>query len=229
LSGLLNGRYTCAGAAPVGYASEYFFTPALEPCYTCAMEFCSNCGHRLTSRVPEGDTRTRDCCNQCGTIHYVNPKLVVGTIPVWGSQVLLCRRAIEPRRGYWTLPAGFMEMDETTAAGALRETDEEAGAQVELGPLFSMFDVVHVGQVHVFYRARLLDRNFHPGIESLEVRLFEESEVPWADLAFRTVSLTLEHFFSDRQAGTFGLHTGAIQWPREASTARAALPQTAPT
>jgi ADP-ribose pyrophosphatase YjhB (NUDIX family) len=142
--------------------------------------------------------------------------MVVGTIPVWGTQVLLCRRAIEPRKGYWTLPAGFMEMDESTDEGAVRETAEEAGARIELGPLFSIFDVVHVGQVHIFFRARLLDCDFHPGIESLEVRLFDEAQVPWGEIAFRTVSLTLEHFFRDRSTGVFGTHTGAIRWSRGA-------------
>jgi len=186
------------------------------------MKYCSNCGHTLVSRVPPGDARPRDCCDNCGAIHYQNPKLVVGTIPVWGDRVLLCRRAIDPRKGYWTLPAGFMELGETTGEGALRETDEEAGARVELGPLFTVFDVVHVAQVHVFFRARLLDCDFQPGTESLEVRLFDEAEVPWSEIAFRTVTLTLEHFFQDRQSNLFGLHTGAIRWSRGSSV------QTAP-
>ena len=177
-----------------------------------ANNFCSVCAHAIVMRVPPGDNRPRACCDHCGTIHYVNPRMVVGTIPVWGDEVLLCRRAIEPRRNYWTLPAGFLEVDETTAAGAARETDEEAGAHIELGPLFTMFDVVHVHQVHLFYRARLLDTVFDPGDESLEVQLFREADIPWPEIAFRTVSLTLKHYFEDRARGEFGTHTGAIEW-----------------
>ena len=122
------------------------------------MRYCSMCGSSVTLRVPGGDNRLRACCDQCGTIHYVNPRPVVGTIPVWGDEILLCRRAIEPRHGKWTLPAGFMEVGETTAGGAMRETLEEAGARIELGPIFSVIDVPHVEQVHIFFQARLLDR-----------------------------------------------------------------------
>jgi ADP-ribose pyrophosphatase YjhB (NUDIX family) len=174
------------------------------------MRYCSMCGNPVTVRVPGGDTRPRACCDQCGTIHYVNPRPVVGTIPVWGDEVLLCRRAIEPRYGKWTLPAGFMEVGETTGDGALRETVEEAGARVELGPLFSVIDVPHVEQVHIFFQARLLDLSFAPGEESLEVQLFREPDVPWPELAFRTVSATLRHYFADRARGCFGVHTEAI-------------------
>ena len=142
----------------------------------------------------------------CTTIHYENPLNVVGTLPVWHDQVLLCRRAIEPRHGLWTLPAGFMELGETTAEGALRETVEEAGAKVELEGLYSLINVVRVGQVHLFYRARMLDIDFVPGPESLEARLFSEAEVPWHEIAFRTTKMTLEFFFADRRAGRFGLH-----------------------
>jgi ADP-ribose pyrophosphatase YjhB (NUDIX family) len=172
--------------------------------------FCSNCGHAITRRVPEGDSRLRDCCDQCGSIHYVNPRPVVGTIPVWNDQVLLCRRAIEPRLGFWTLPAGFMEVGETAAAGAMRETLEEACARVELGPLFSMIDVPRVQQLHIFYRTRLLDLDFGAGAESLETRLFTEDEIPWDRIAFRTVALTLKLYFEDRARGTFGTHTSEI-------------------
>jgi ADP-ribose pyrophosphatase YjhB (NUDIX family) len=172
--------------------------------------FCSNCGQAITRRVPEGDSRVRDCCDQCGAIHYVNPRPVVGTIPGWNDQVLLCLRAIEPRRGYWTLPAGFMEVGETSAEGARRETEEEACARVELGPLFSMIDVPAVEQLHIFYLARLLDLNFAPGAETLEVRLFTESEIPWDRIAFRTVSTTLRLFFEDRSKGVYTTHTSEI-------------------
>ena len=177
------------------------------------MNFCSVCGHALILRVPPGDNRARAVCDQCGTIHYRNPKLVVGTLPVWHDRVLLCRRAIEPRRGFWTLPAGFMEIGETAGDGALRETLEEAGARIVLGPLFTMLDVVHVEQVHLFYRADLIDIDFEPGEESLEVQLFGEDDMPWGEIAFPTVSLTLKHYFADRARGEFGVHTGAIEWP----------------
>jgi len=169
--------------------------------------FCCACGHGITRRIPQGDSRERDCCDACGAIHYRNPRPVVGTIPVWGDQVLLCRRAIEPRYGTWTLPAGFMELGETAGQGACRETEEEAGARIELGPLFSMIDVPSVEQIHIFYRARLLDTQFGPGTESLDVRLFQESQIPWDEIAFRTVSTTLRLFFEDRARGSFGIHT----------------------
>src|SRR5262245_51017109 len=172
--------------------------------------YCSVCGKSIARRVPPGDNRERDCCDECGTIHYVNPRPVVGTIPVWGDQVLLCKRAIEPRYGKWTLPAGFMEIGESTAQGAIRETAEEAGARINLGPLFTMLDVPHVEQVHIFFRAELLDLDFAPGSESLEVRLFSEDEIPWYELAFRTVSTTLQLFFADRRTGQFAIHTREI-------------------
>ena len=174
------------------------------------MRYCPTCGNPITLRVPGGDTRVRACCDQCGAIHYVNPRPVVGTIPIWGDEILLCRRAIEPRYGKWTLPAGFMEVGETTADGALRETLEEAGARVALGPLFSVIDVPHVEQVHIFFQARLLDLGFAPGEESLDVQLFTEQTVPWPELAFRTVASTLRHYFADRARGAFGVHTEAI-------------------
>jgi ADP-ribose pyrophosphatase YjhB (NUDIX family) len=181
--------------------------------------FCSNCGHAISRRVPEGDSRLRDCCDQCGAIHYVNPRPVVGTIPVWNDQVLLCLRAIEPRLGFWTLPAGFMEVGESSADGARRETREEACASVELGPLFSMIDVPAVEQLHIFYRARLLDLDFAAGVETLEVRLFSEADIPWDRIAFRTVTTTLRLFFEDRSKGLFGTHTseisGTLPRPRE--------------
>ncbi|MEW6023961.1 MAG: NUDIX hydrolase [Pseudomonadota bacterium] len=188
------------------------------------MKFCSECAHPVALAIPEGDNRPRHVCTQCGTIHYQNPKNVIGTIPVWEHegqlQVLLCRRAIEPRYGYWTLPAGFMENGETTGEAAARETDEEAGANIELGPLFALLNVAHVHQVHMFYLARLVDLDFHPGEESLEVQLFSESEIPWDDLAFPTIRKTLELFFADRvkmrEGGKdvgYGVHTHDIVRP----------------
>jgi ADP-ribose pyrophosphatase YjhB (NUDIX family) len=178
------------------------------------MNFCSKCGAKVELRVPPGDSLPRHVCDNCNTIHYRNPLVVVGTIPEWEDRILLCKRAIEPRHGLWTLPAGFMELGETTAQGALRETLEEAKARVELGEVFSLLSVPHVDQVHVFYRARLLDRNFAPGEETLEVELFRESEIPWDAIAFRTTARTLRHFFADRKQGLFRLHAGEILPPK---------------
>ncbi|MCX7893639.1 MAG: NUDIX hydrolase [Burkholderiales bacterium] len=174
------------------------------------MKFCPDCGAPVSLKVPPGDTLERHVCDACATVHYSNPKMVLGCIPEWEDQVLLCRRAIDPRLGKWTLPAGFMENGETTAEAAIRETLEEAGARVELGEIFTVLSVRHVNQVHIFYRARLLDLDFAPGHESLEVALFREDDVPWQELAFRTVSATLRHFYEDRRSGAFRLHSGDI-------------------
>lgn len=171
---------------------------------------CRVCGAATAYSVPAGDNRERAICTACGEIHYENPINVVGTVPVWGDQVLLCRRNIEPRYGMWTLPAGFLELGETARDGALRETEEEAGAHVEMQDLFTVLDVVRVGQVHLFWRARMLDTHLAPGPETIEARLFREHEVPWEQIAFRTVRKTLEHFFADRLSGTFGFHEGQI-------------------
>ena len=174
------------------------------------IKHCRVCGTEVAYLVPADDNRERAVCPACAEIHYVNPLNVVGTVPVWGQQVLLCRRNIEPRFGFWTLPAGFMEMGESTADGALRETVEEAGAQVEMQGLFTVLNVVRVGQVHLFYLARMLDTTLAPGPETIEARLFREDEVPWDELAFRTVRVTLEHFFADRRSGSFTVHAGDI-------------------
>jgi ADP-ribose pyrophosphatase YjhB (NUDIX family) len=188
------------------------------------MKFCSECAHPVTVAIPEGDNRPRYVCSQCGAIHYQNPKMVIGSIPVWEEdgvlKVLLCKRAIEPRYGYWTLPAGFMENEETTGQAAVRETEEEAGANVELGDLFTLLNVAHVHQVHMFYLARLLDLDFEAGIESLDVQLFTEQEIPWDDLAFPTIRSTLELFFADRrkvlEGGSYGFHSRDITKPMRA-------------
>jgi len=174
------------------------------------MKFCANCGAAVVQRVPPGDSLPRWVCDNCGEIHYQNPKLVVGTIPEHEGRVLLCRRAIEPRYGYWTLPAGFMENDETAWQAALRETLEEAGATVELAEPFSLISVPRVNQVHLFYRARLRDLEFKPGEETLEVALLEEAAIPWQEIAFRTVGLTLKHWFEDRKRGAFAFHAEDI-------------------
>jgi ADP-ribose pyrophosphatase YjhB (NUDIX family) len=175
------------------------------------LKHCRVCGTAVAYRLPDdGDTKERAVCPACHTVHYENPLNVVGTVPVWGedgAQVLLCKRNIEPRWGKWTLPAGFMEMGETTAQGAARETDEEAGAQFEMQGLFSIMNVARVGQVHLFYRAQLLSTEFNPGHETIEARLFTEEEIPWDEIAFHTVKHTLERYFSDRRKGSFGIHT----------------------
>ena len=165
------------------------------------MNFCPKCGSPVSLQIPDGDTRSRHICNSCQTIHYENPRNVVGTIPVWEDKVLLCKRAIEPRLGFWTLPAGFLEINESTQAGAERETFEEAGAVVEVGPLFSLLNVIHAEQVHLFYLAKMHEPIFSVGVESLEVRLFSESEIPWDEIAFTTVTKTLDWFFADRANG----------------------------
>jgi len=171
------------------------------------IQFCKSCGHAVNYRVPDdGDTRERAVCNHCHTIHYENPLNVVGTVPVWGDKVLLCKRNIEPRFGKWTLPAGFMELNETVAQGAARETEEEAGAQFEMQDLFTLMNVTRVGQVHFFYRAQLTSDTFAPGHETQEARLFAEHEIPWDEIAFRTVKETLQHYFADAKKGTFELH-----------------------
>ena len=177
------------------------------------MKFCSTCGQAVSLRVPPGDNRERFVCAHCGAVHYQNPRNVVGTIPVWEDKILLCRRAIEPRYGFWTLPAGFMEMGETTAEAAARETLEEAGARVEVQNLFALLNVPRVDQVHLFYLARLLDTDIFAGEESLEVRLFDERDIPWDDIAFPTVGQTLRFFFADRNSGSYGLHTGDMLRP----------------
>lgn len=175
-----------------------------------SIKHCRACGSPVEYTTPPDDNRDRATCTVCGTIHYENPLNVVGTLPVWQDKVLLCRRNIEPQYGFWTLPAGFMELGETTEQGAVRETVEEAGAHIELQGLYTLLNVVKVGQLHLFYRARLLDTDFAPGPETIEAQLFTEQEIPWDDLAFRTVRETLKRFFEDRRQGQFGMHCADI-------------------
>lgn len=177
------------------------------------MNYCSHCGALVSLKVPTGDNLPRHVCERCGAIHYQNPKLVIGAIPEWEDRILLCRRAIEPRAGLWTLPAGFMENTETTAQAAARETLEEACARIEVGEMFSLINVPHISQVHILYRARLLDLDFAPGAESLEVQLFRESAIPWETIAFRTIGMTLRYYFADRAAGSYGFHVGDLVYP----------------
>ena len=175
------------------------------------MKFCSNCGAPTVQRIPSGDNLPRAVCDQCDSIHYENPRLIVGCIPEWEDKILLCKRAIEPRIGMWTVPAGFMENGETTAAGALRETLEEANARVDIVAPYALYNIPHINQVYLLFRAKLLDLDFSPGLESLEVELFTADDVPWRELAFATVRNTLTHYFSDREGGEFRFHTGTIE------------------
>jgi ADP-ribose pyrophosphatase YjhB (NUDIX family) len=176
------------------------------------LNFCSHCGSdRLERRVPEGDSLLRYVCANCQTIHYQNPKVVVGCLPVWEDRVLLCKRAIEPRYGLWTLPAGFLENGETVVAGATRETLEEANARVQVDGLYTMISLPQINQVYMMFRAQLLDLDFGPGVESLEVELFDEADIPWETLAFRTIARTLRTFFLDRKLGSFAVHVSSLE------------------
>jgi ADP-ribose pyrophosphatase YjhB (NUDIX family) len=175
------------------------------------MKFCSSCGAPVTLRVPPGDTMPRQVCDACHTVHYQNPRMVVGCIPEWEDRILLCRRGIEPRHGMWTVPAGYMENGETTFQGAIRETLEEANARVEIGPLYALYNIPHINQVYLLFRARLLDLDFHAGAETLEVRLVDEAAIPWSEIAFASVRNTLEHYYEDRRRGAYAFHMGTIE------------------
>lgn len=176
--------------------SFYFPAPVTQ-------KFCTQCGHPLTRMCPPLDNRLRDCCTHCGAVHYRNPLIVVGTVPVYQDKVLLCKRAIEPRYGKWTLPAGFMELQESTEQGAERETREEAGAKIKMGSLFTVMDVPEVSQVHMYYLAEITHPNFDPGEESLEVKLFALDEIPWEEISFTTVEATLRRYIDSVKTGDF--------------------------
>ena len=177
------------------------------------MNYCTQCGTHVELRIPEGDSHLRHVCPQCGEIHYQNPKVIVGCIARWEQRILLCRRAIEPCYGLWTLPAGFMENGESTTQAALRETYEEACARVSIEGLFALINIPHISQVHLFYRARLLDTNFGAGEESLETQLFAEDEIPWHELAFSSVDQCLKAYFGDRRTGRFEFHEATLAPP----------------
>lgn len=178
------------------------------------MKFCSQCGAEVELRIPEGDNLPRFICIQCETIHYQNPKIVAGCIAEWEDKILLCQRAIEPRVGLWTLPAGFMENRETTLEAAMRETQEEANADVEITQLYALFNIPQISQVYLIFRARLLNLEFHPGVESLDVKLFTEQNIPWDNLAFLVIRETLERYFKDKAQNEFTLQVGDIHLPR---------------
>jgi len=190
--------------APAPHPPDFYF-PAPR-----AQAYCSQCGAALTHRIPADDNRIRALCDVCGAIHYQNPRMVVGAVPVWQGRILLCRRAIEPRYDTWTLPAGFMELGETTTQGAARETLEESGARIRIGPLFCVLDVHHADQVHLFFLADALDARLDPGPESLEARYFDEADIPWESLSFRSVATTLRHYLADRRRGHYDVHHEAI-------------------
>jgi ADP-ribose pyrophosphatase YjhB (NUDIX family) len=165
------------------------------------MNYCSNCGVRVVRKIPEGDFLPRDVCENCGLVHYENPKVVVGSVPEYQGRILICKRGIEPRLGYWAIPAGFMENDETLEAGAAREAAEEARIQVEIGSLLLLANVTSARQVHVFFRSRMLTPDFGVTHESLEVKLVEERDIPWDQLAFPSTEYALRRFVEDRAAG----------------------------
>ncbi|MBL0715446.1 MAG: NUDIX hydrolase [Desulfosarcina sp.] len=175
------------------------------------MNFCPNCGAKVNRQIPRGDDRPRHVCSACHQIHYQNPKLVVGVIPEWQDRILLCRRAIAPRVGLWTLPAGYLENGETAAEGARRETWEEAGARVNHLDPYCLFDLTFVHQLYLMFRASMTSADFKPGAESQEIRLFEEKAIPWDQMAFKVIEETLRRFFRDRARGTFPFQTGRIQ------------------
>ena len=177
------------------------------------MKYCHDCGNAVTKKIPDGDNRLRFVCDQCEMIHYQNPRIIAGCLPVFEDKVLLCNRAIEPRRGFWTLPAGFLENGETTADGALRETVEEANANAEIDELYTIFSLPHISQVYMFFRASLLDLDFYAGIESLDVKLFTESEIPWDNLAFPVINETLQHYFKDRKDDAYPVRYSEIVRP----------------
>lgn len=178
------------------------------------MRYCADCGSPVELRTPQDDNRERYVCTACDTIHYQNPKIIVGAIPEWeDGRILLCLRAIEPRHGLWTLPAGFMENGETVTQGAARETLEEANARVDIHELLGLYNLPYINQVQMLFRATLLDLDFSPGVESLDVQLFKEEDIPWEQLAFRPVRYALEHYFADRKRGEFKLHSGDLAPP----------------
>lgn len=174
------------------------------------MNFCSHCGHNLELRVPADDDRPRYICEQCDMIHYQNPRIIAGCLPIFEDKVLLCRRAIEPRHGYWTLPAGFMENSESVEQAALRESWEEARANITLHDLYALFSIPHINQVYMLFKGELNDLDFRAGSESLEVKLFTETEIPWEQLAFPSIRKTLEYYFSDRQQQLYPLRSEVL-------------------
>ncbi|EPG64870.1 NUDIX hydrolase [Leptospira wolffii] len=175
------------------------------------MKFCSICGSSVSLKIPEGDSLPRYVCDSCGTIHYQNPKVIVGTIPVWEGKILLCKRAIEPRKGYWTLPAGFLENKETVEEGAARETEEEANAKIDILRLHSVYSIPHISQIYMFFLANLIDGTFSTSPESEEVKLFHPHEIPWDEIAFASVTFALKRYTEKADIPDTGIHLGSIR------------------
>jgi ADP-ribose pyrophosphatase YjhB (NUDIX family) len=177
------------------------------------MKFCNVCGGSINRLIPKGDNRERYVCSDevCGEIHYQNPRIITGCLPIYKEQILLCRRAIEPRLGLWTLPAGFLENQETTQQGAERESLEEANANLDIKELYTIFDIPHINQVYFFYRAELLDTDFSPGIESLDVKLFKKEDIPWDELAFPAIKKTLEYYIEDSAKQQFKFRSAILE------------------
>ncbi len=184
----------------MSHPTEFYFPAPRQ------QKFCSQCGTPNIRKLLEGDNRERDLCDACGAVHYQNPRLVVGTLPIFGDKILLCLRAIEPRANTWTLPAGFMELGEAIDEGAARETQEEAGVRIELGQLYTVINIPHVDQVHVYFLAKALGPELDPGPETLEARWYGLDEIPWDNLAFKSVSTTLKHYLRERETGHFETH-----------------------
>ena len=173
------------------------------------MKYCSNCGsEQIIQSVPKGDDRARHVCGDCESVFYQNPKIVAGCLPVWNDQILMCKRAIEPRLGWWTLPAGYMENGETILQAAVRETLEEACARVQVSHLFTIFSLPEINQVYAIFLANLTEPEFSPGVESLECKLYRKEEIPWGKIAFPTITQTLRFYFEDLQFGSFSQHIG---------------------
>lgn len=177
------------------------------------MKFCNVCGGSINRLIPKGDNRERYVCSdeECGEIHYQNPRIITGCLPIYKEQILLCRRAIEPRLGLWTLPAGFLENQETTQQGAERESIEEANTNLVVKELYTIFDIPHINQVYFFYRAELIDTDFSPGIESLDVKLFNKEDIPWDELAFPAIKKTLEYYIEDSAKQEFKFRSAILE------------------
>ena len=177
------------------------------------MKFCSSCGALVTHKIPDGDNRLRYVCESCGEIHYQNPKVIAGILPTYKSKVLLCKRSIQPRVGYWTLPAGFLENGESSLEGAIRECSEEANTQVRDPSIYAIFDIPQINQIYIFYRAEMPEAIFSPSTESSDVALFSEENIPWSELAFPMVEALLDHYFEDRKSGIFEVIREDIRRP----------------
>jgi ADP-ribose pyrophosphatase YjhB (NUDIX family) len=179
------------------------------------MKYCSDCGDPIVMKVPEGDDRERHCCDSCGAIHYFNPRIIVACIPRWEGKIMLCKRGIEPRHGYWTVPGGFMELDETTEQGAMRETWEETHAKVNITRLHGMYNIPQIGQVYVVYLADMISPEFEVTPESTEIRLFDPSDIPWDSIAFNVIEKSLRQYVEGVSTGDESFHRDTIRFTRK--------------